>query len=314
MNTCNFCSAKLGANLLLPEFPVGRRLAFDPSDARLWAVCPTCARWNLTWLDEPERRAAVARLDQYFAATPAKTAAAGIAVAEVGKTELIRIGAVTWATFASWRYARRLFQRRTTMIGLSFVVLPFAAFLWLPQGKAFLDNDLAFYSVMAVYLAWFWWYTKRTIVRAPAGGGATGRVRADLVRHTAVQATESGWRLFVKHVNGVADLHGKEALRALSLMLPLLNHKGASRKTAQQAIAMIEASGGPEHFIADAFRAKQLGHDPVQLSKLPPILRVALEIAVNEEAEKGALRGDLAAIAIERDSARIVAAATTGIG
>ena len=50
--SCIFCSAGLGANLALPRFPVGRTLAFDAAKGRLWVVCPKCARWNLTPLEE----------------------------------------------------------------------------------------------------------------------------------------------------------------------------------------------------------------------------------------------------------------------
>ena len=32
--------------------PVGRRLAFDPAKGRLWVVCRSCERWNLTPLEE----------------------------------------------------------------------------------------------------------------------------------------------------------------------------------------------------------------------------------------------------------------------
>ncbi|MDB4950761.1 MAG: hypothetical protein JWM27_3410 [Gemmatimonadetes bacterium] len=42
--SCIFCSANLGANQAVEEFPVGRSLAFDAWKGRLWAVCPRCGR------------------------------------------------------------------------------------------------------------------------------------------------------------------------------------------------------------------------------------------------------------------------------
>jgi len=36
--SCLFCAAKLGVNDQLPTFPVGRRLAFDAKQGRLWVI------------------------------------------------------------------------------------------------------------------------------------------------------------------------------------------------------------------------------------------------------------------------------------
>ena len=306
MNTCIHCDAKLGQNLLLPEFPVGRKLAFDPVDARLWAVCPKCQRWNLSWLDDSERRAAVARLDQYFAATPSKTSTSGIGIAEVGKTQLIRIGAAPWAAFASWRYGRRLIGRWRQWLFGAFVTLPFVIWLWTQPGKQFFDqNNLTFALILFIVLLYAW----HTVMRMALPNGATGKVRAEFAQSSAVMVSESGWSLFVEHEKGVAEVHGKEALRALALMLPFINHRGATRKQVDQAIATIEAHGGPERFVSETLSPRRLSAGLHQLKSLANVVRVALEIAVNEEAEKAALRGDLASIAIQRDTALKVAKA-----
>jgi hypothetical protein len=59
-----FCSKDLGTNQVLEAFPVGRRLAFDAHQGRLWVVCPTCERWNLTPLEE--RWEAVEGCERHF--------------------------------------------------------------------------------------------------------------------------------------------------------------------------------------------------------------------------------------------------------
>jgi hypothetical protein len=41
-STCLFCHASLGRNEVIEQFPVGRRLAFDTTKGRLWAVCRKC--------------------------------------------------------------------------------------------------------------------------------------------------------------------------------------------------------------------------------------------------------------------------------
>jgi len=50
--TCLFCHSGLGKNEVVEEFPVGRRLAFDAANGRLWVVCGACGRWNLSPLEE----------------------------------------------------------------------------------------------------------------------------------------------------------------------------------------------------------------------------------------------------------------------
>jgi hypothetical protein len=50
--TCLFCNKSLGKNETLETFPVGKRLAFDAAKGRLWVVCPSCERWNLSPLEE----------------------------------------------------------------------------------------------------------------------------------------------------------------------------------------------------------------------------------------------------------------------
>ena len=46
--TCLVCNAALSANEAIEHFPVGQRLAYDVATGRLWVVCKTCARWNLS--------------------------------------------------------------------------------------------------------------------------------------------------------------------------------------------------------------------------------------------------------------------------
>jgi len=151
-------------------------------------------------------------------------------------------------------------------------------------------------------------------MRVATPNGTFARVRAEFARSAAIQAHESGWRLFVKHEQGATDLHGEEATRALSLLLPHINANGAGRKEVNEAVALIERAGSPERFINQTLTAQQLGSGIQTIRSLPPLLRFALEIAVNEEAEKGVLRGDLAAIAIERDTARLLADAAFKLG
>src|SRR6266516_1890531 len=60
--TCAFCNAKLDGDGGPSGLGVGRRIAFDEWKGRLWVICPKCARWNLSPLDDRlERIDTVAR-------------------------------------------------------------------------------------------------------------------------------------------------------------------------------------------------------------------------------------------------------------
>ena len=88
---CIFCHQPLPANDAVEHFPLGKRVAFDPGRGRLWAVCPSCGRWNLApfedrWeaLEELEK----ARRDsgRVLASTE------NIALIQVPGVEVVRVG------------------------------------------------------------------------------------------------------------------------------------------------------------------------------------------------------------------------------
>ena len=49
--TCLYCTKDLGANEVLETLPIGRRIAFDAAQGRLWVVCRSCEKWNLVPFD-----------------------------------------------------------------------------------------------------------------------------------------------------------------------------------------------------------------------------------------------------------------------
>ena len=89
--TCLFCNRPLGSNESIEHFPVGRRLAFDSTKGRLWAVCPACERWNLTPLEE--RWEAIEDAERLYRSTRLRAATDQIGLARLRDgTELVRIG------------------------------------------------------------------------------------------------------------------------------------------------------------------------------------------------------------------------------
>ena len=114
-STCLFCHGALGANVAVDTFPVGRRLAFDAAKGRLWVVCPRCAQWNLTPLEE--RWEAVEQCEHLFARARMRASTAQIGIARMpGGLDLIRIGRPLRPEFVAWRYGRALQRRRTLSV------------------------------------------------------------------------------------------------------------------------------------------------------------------------------------------------------
>ncbi len=108
--TCLFCSEALGRNESIENFPVGRRLAFDAAKGRLWVVCPSCARWNLTPLEV--RWEAIEEAERAYRDMKLRTATENIGLATLNDgTELVRIGKPLLPEFAAWRYGD-VFRRR----------------------------------------------------------------------------------------------------------------------------------------------------------------------------------------------------------
>ena len=110
-STCLFCQRDLGKSDAIEQFPVGRRLAFDPAKGRLWVVCRKCERWNLTPLEE--RWEAIEECERAYRGTTLRVSTAHIGLARLKEgMELVRIGAPQRPETAAWRYGDQFGRRR----------------------------------------------------------------------------------------------------------------------------------------------------------------------------------------------------------
>src|SRR5688572_28743348 len=110
-STCLYCNGKLGANDMLERFPIGRRIAFDAAKGTLWVVCRSCARWNLSPIEE--RYEAIEDCERLYRGTYARVSTGNIGLARMRDgLEIVRIGAPLRPEFAAWRYAGEFFDRR----------------------------------------------------------------------------------------------------------------------------------------------------------------------------------------------------------
>src|SRR5437660_5077147 len=108
--SCAFCNGKLDGDGGPSGLGVGRRFAYDEWRGRLWVICPKCARWNLTPLDDRleriERLARVARDGSLVASTDQ------VALIRWQGYQLVRVGKPPRLELAPWRYGEKLRARR----------------------------------------------------------------------------------------------------------------------------------------------------------------------------------------------------------
>src|SRR3954465_9816381 len=109
--TCLFCHSDLGTNESIESFPIGRRLAFDAAQGRLWVVCRKCERWNLTPMEE--RWEAVEQCERLFTSTRLRVSSDNIGLSRLREgLELVRIGNPMRPELAAWRYGDQFGRRR----------------------------------------------------------------------------------------------------------------------------------------------------------------------------------------------------------
>jgi len=107
--TCAFCNAALDGDGGPARLGVGRRFAFDEWKGRLWVVCPKCARWNLTPIDDR-----LEHIDSLARVVPDARLLARteqIALFRWEHYDLIQVGRPQRVEIAGWRYGERLRAR-----------------------------------------------------------------------------------------------------------------------------------------------------------------------------------------------------------
>ena len=110
-STCLHCNRPIGTNAVIETLPIGRRIAFDASQGRLWVVCRHCAKWNLVPFDT--RLESIDACERIYrdTATRYSTGTIGLARTREG-LDLVCIGEALRPEFAAWRYGESYRRRR----------------------------------------------------------------------------------------------------------------------------------------------------------------------------------------------------------
>jgi hypothetical protein len=314
-SACLFCHGSLGSNELIEKFPIGRRLAFDEKKGRLWVVCPSCERWNLTAIEE--RWEAIEDCERRYRATKLRVATDHIGLARLADgTELVRIGRPLRPELAAWRYGDQFGRRRTRMIvkggvGLACLaaIAPFSAVAAVPLSAA----GYALFQLGAVSVSHLWKRRVATRLTFPDGEQIVLRnYQLPLVSLVPPNSDKSWglildtsplndrrltWGSFDPQSN-YREIHGDAAIPIAARILPLINKLGASKKRVSQAVSLLEKYENPQTlFKRAASLADKSNRDDFEkrwkLSALEPDLRLALEMSSHEDAERRALEGEL---------------------
>jgi len=322
-STCLYCHATLGHNEAVEHFPVGRRLAFDLSNGRLWVICARCKRWNLS--PEEERWAAIEECERLFAQTRLRMSTDNIGLARLAEgTELVRVGAAMRPEMAAWRFGAQLAARRrqyrwlvaggavalgSVYAGISAAGIGVGAFynLWqimergyeratrlvLPTPSHIAEDpeDPPVRSVFGIRLP--------ATSRDPARVESHPRVESKHTRNTKLWLDPADETLEVRvPVVGrrVVTYRGPGAESVLPKLVAKLNRFGGKKVDEQLAVDMLStvAQDRAENLAAGVIRryvGKSLGTK--EMGEYGGPISLALEMALQEQRERELLAGEL---------------------
>lgn len=319
-STCLFCNEDLGKNEVIEHFPIGRRLAFDASKGRLWVVCRSCERWNLTPVEE--RWEAIEECERFFSETRLRASTDNIGLARLREgLELVRIGTALRPEMAAWRYGDQFGRRRRrhliyTGVGISAVagmVVMGPVMGWIAGGGwgswQIITNLHNLYQHRRVRVKMMLPGDERPVVIRKKNLDKASLVRVDGDWGLHLTFHRSGTGVYDRNAQTFrmkdnsydVTLKGEQALKAAGKLLPAVNEDGAKAKEVQSAVQLIGEVGDPSRLFdryaggLTARTARRFDRDTGhKFMSLPKEVRLALEMAAHEEQERRALEGELA--------------------
>lgn len=326
--TCLFCHTSLGKNEVIEEFPIGRRLAFDAARGRLWVVCKNCHNWNLSPVEH--RWEAVEACERIYRSTRIRVSTENIGLATLGEgLDLVRVGKPLLPEFAAWRYGSRIKQRRLRAASLT-VAGGAAAGIGIMAGTVVLAAAMVAIGVVVVPAAFMsiGWIDEKlthdrvlTKVRAIDGQTYALKLRHFARLEIAMANNAAGWKFRVAHDSGILELEGAEATRVAGHILAHINRAGGTPAQVDDAARRITSLGDAERYIRHTSELRQtrryshsiFWNDDVGVLGLTSTERLALEIAVHEDAERQVIQGELRALETAWRDAEEIAAISDGL-
>jgi hypothetical protein len=324
--TCLFCNKSLGANESFEAFPVGKRLAFDAAKGRLWVVCPHCERWNLSPLEE--RWEAIEQAERYYRDTRKRVATDNIGLAKLPDgTTIVRIGQPMRPEFAAWRYGDQFGRRRNRQMLIAGGGVAVLGGIVIGGVTAAGGIGGMAWGISRLAAGLIHGFPDTVVAKVPTQGHGIVSVRRRHLTETSIgRAADGGMAIDLRFKNGKARFEGREAERVAAMVIPKVNRFGGSKKGVSAAVDEIEREGGPEAYLDNLTRissALTRTTEPTGKKKrktrsqwefkeglfgLPVSHRLALEMALHEEAERRAMQGELAELEAAWQAAEEIAA------
>jgi hypothetical protein len=319
-STCLQCTRDLGTNDVLETLPIGRRVAFDPAQGRLWVVCRSCGKWNLVPFDT--RLESIDDCERIFRDTRTRYSTDNIGLARVREgLDLVRIGAPMRPEFASWRYGAQYKRRRMQTIAIASAGAVVGAVVLIGINALALVSA-GVVSGLAAQLPRYGWVIvrdrrRRVVTNLPDSVRPTTLKNSQLLSaHLDMSGREMRLRFrrpgVLRGSLGTVSVAGIEARLLMRRVTAALNDMVGSARQLTNAVARLESVGmedwlrqaANEAIVTkpDAVRWRDVtrerwegfGSPAIRLATLPASDRLAVEMWLSEEDEAKALAGELA--------------------
>jgi hypothetical protein len=307
-----YCSRDLGANEMIETLPIGRRLAFDAAQGRLWVVCRGCEKWNLVPFDT--RLESIETCERFFRDTRLRYSTDNIGIARLSEgLELVRIGSAERPEFAAWRYGDQFGRRRrNTVIVASGAAIALGG-IW-ALGYSTMGIQFGLFgglltqipTVIAGRQAW-----GRVATHLPVGDGTRIGVTPGEALISKLKYSPDGqlelevpmvrlslsarWQLRRNYVSPSHTFAGERLPEALQYLMPLVNRQGGSSRTVQSAAGLVSSAPLNDLMVTGGFGNWKPGKDgkSLQLATMKVPHRLAVEMMLHEDRERAAMAGEL---------------------
>lgn len=317
-STCFHCTTDLGRNEAFERFPVGSRLAFDGRQGRLWVVCRSCGRWNLSPLEE--RWEAIETMEERFRGTKLRVSTDQVGLARLREgVDLIRIGEPQRPEMAAWRYGDQFGRRRNRQLLVTGAVVGSALAIvgGIMAAGASVASFAGVYGNRMIWDSLIHGRQSKSIGHVALPDGRLVELQRRHARMSAFvrDSSNAPLQLRVEHTQGSSIVMGDDAMRIAARLMPTVNRFGGSSNQVREAVGLLEEAGDPYSVLLQVQRRAGWvpGHEewgkgsvwegknnrkvvhklPGALHTLAPRDRLAIEMALHEEQERRAMEGEL---------------------
>lgn len=294
---CLYCGQALGDAAPFAATRPGARIAFDPERGRVWSVCDRCHGWNLWWRED--REAALHSLER-GARDRGRVVfeTEHVALLDVGRRQLVRVGAAPRREAAWWRYGRRLRRRRerfeSPVSRVATATYSAVSSVGQSVGLSSVTGDFRRAVDRRVeILRWRRFGGTAWAGRAPCPSCGSVLIRLFFMKCTdlVLMTGENGATVVGMPCSRCDHWDAEETHRFdVSAAEPLLrrvlawhNIDGAGVRELDRAVTRVERAGSAQEYI------RRLAESRLPLHAMRRVERLALEIAVNDRAERARL-------------------------